>query len=550
MNAPLKTHSVALKAPFFGAGENAELHRYFEPEFVPRFQKDLRRGTLSADSQTRWQSEDRFSRHDERLVLRLPMHKSFYLVSCEVVCERLGSPALDPQKIASAGFVIRRRDADGERAWLLEDDEVLGWEPAPTGLRDPDLNRRSRCGPATPADQIASYSGEQTHPLHPIKTYDERGKCHTVLYGYLPLGGQYIPRDLGGEAGFDPESLEDFKDIAGEQLPWPYGYRHAGGRHWREDDTRPVTEGRPNRNFFELLRTLVEQYQLGGENGEDNEGLRRWAENIYFYWDAGHTWLSPSTYTEAYRETFDSERRYSLLSWLEAQFAGADNPLVIWLAEQDERLDQHRSGHFSFHRLPPSWGSGSLDYSLYMTESDAQELRHLLGQRALAQVTAMAADMPRPKFDQGPEAVYQVVPFVRLRGAKGQQECVWAGEGARSESFRVAAPFDPHASRPSLIQMPSLGDLKSGLAKGVSLLTPPDTFGLLKALKLKKGVSKDVAPESKPGSAGIQWICVFSLPVVTLVAMILLMIMVTLLNIVFFWLPWVKIWIPFPKGKK
>jgi hypothetical protein len=37
--------------------------------------------------------------------------------------------------------------------------------------------------------------------------------------------------------------------------------------------------------------------------------------------------------------------------------------------------------------------------------------------------------------------------------------------------------------------------------------------------------------------------------VVTLVAMILLMIIVTLLNIVFFWLPWVRICLPFPKIK-
>ena len=39
----------------------------------------------------------------------------------------------------------------------------------------------------------------------------------------------------------------------------------------------------------------------------------------------------------------------------------------------------------------------------------------------------------------------------------------------------------------------------------------------------------------------------FSLPVITLVAMILLMIMISLLNIIFFWLLWIKIRLPFPK---
>ena len=87
------------------------------------------------------------------------------------------------------------------------------------------------------------------------------------------------------------------------------------------------------------------------------------------------------------------------------------------------------------------------------------------------------------------------------------------------------------------------------MAKGVSMLTPPDTFNLLNALNLKKGASEDVLPSEEPSGIGIQWICSFSLPAITLVAMIILMIMISLLNIVFFWLPWIKICLPFPKLK-
>ena len=98
--------------------------------------------------------------------------------------------------------------------------------------------------------------------------------------------------------------------------------------------------------------------------------------------------------------------------------------------------------------------------------------------------------------------------------------------------------------------MPSLADLKRGLAKGASMITPPDTFNLMNSLKLNKGAGPDALPDSEPGPGlGIQWICSFSLPVITLVAMILLMIMISLLNIVFFWLPWVRICLPFPKLK-
>jgi hypothetical protein len=83
------------------------------------------------------------------------------------------------------------------------------------------------------------------------------------------------------------------------------------------------------------------------------------------------------------------------------------------------------------------------------------------------------------------------------------------------------------------------------------MLVPPDTQGLLDTLKLNEGVGPDLAekPPANAAGLGVQWICSFSIPVVTLVAMILLMIIVTLLNIVFFWLPWVRICLPFPKIK-
>jgi hypothetical protein len=175
----------------------------------------------------------------------------------------------------------------------------------------------------------------------------------------------------------------------------------------------------------------------------------------------------------------------------------------------------------------------------------------LLGQRFSSQALAKVREIPLPKFGAQADDIYQIVPFVRFRNDHGQEQFQWADAQARSTAFRVAAPFDPEASRPSLIQMPSLADLKRGLAKGASMLTPADTFNLISNLKLSKGASPDVLPDAEPGPGlGIQWICSFSLPVITLVAMILLMIMISLLNIVFFWMPWVRICLPFPKMNK
>jgi hypothetical protein len=191
-----------------------------------------------------------------------------------------------------------------------------------------------------------------------------------------------------------------------------------------------------------------------------------------------------------------------------------------------------------------------LPYSLFILASDAQEIRTLLGQRLRDQALGLVQEIPLPKFSQAADDLYQIVPLVRFRNDEGREQIRWADPDARSIVFRVAAPFDPEASRPSLIQMPSLTDLKRGLAKGATMITPADTFNLINRLKLNKGVGPDTVPEGEPGpSLGVQWICSFSLPVITLVAMILLMIMISLLNIVFFWMPWVRICLPFPKMK-
>ena len=175
----------------------------------------------------------------------------------------------------------------------------------------------------------------------------------------------------------------------------------------------------------------------------------------------------------------------------------------------------------------------------------------MLGQRLVDLARRVGSVIPIRKFRQGPDDLFLVVPLVRARDDVGRERLTWAGAAARSVPFGVAAPFDPDASRPALIQMPGLRDLKRGLAKGAAMLVPPDTQGLLDTLKLNEGVGPDLAekPPANAAGLGVQWICSFSIPVVTLVAMILLMIIVTLLNIVFFWLPWVRICLPFPKIK-
>jgi len=538
---PASTHPVLLTAPHYAPGGGCALHRYLDTDFVPRFRQALDAGTLADPAAADWQQTDRFSRHDDALVLRLPLHRTFYLIACEAVCERPGRPALDPARIVSAGFVIRRVGGGAERLWRIDDGSPAGWPPlaqdSPGGAaapdRDPDLKRRlhqrrlklerlrnpgSRARPR-PAPAPAAYTGEETHPLQPLAVTGPDGRPRTVLFGFLPLGGQYHPpgKALDNAAG---NAL-----IAADRgtLPDPLNRTGSLARHWHTSQARLVQAGRPNAIFVAVLRLLVQRYHLGEApaRDDDNLDLAAWAAAQRF--SAG----------------------FSLLDYLSAhaavQSSGQPNALVRWLAERD------RAGDTADTPLPARpRGGGALDASLTITADDAEELREALGGRVLAIAERLGSEVPVPKFQQGPDDLFQVLPFLRTRDDDGCERVTW-GNAVRSTRFRVAAPFDPDASRPTLVQMPSLDDLRRGMAKGAAMLIPPDTQNLINALKLNKGASEDVIGEPGGPGLGIQWICSFSLPVITLVAMILLMIMIALLNILFFWLPWVRICLPFPK---
>lgn len=551
-------HPVRLQPPFYQkSGDACALHRYLDPDFVNRFRQDIQQARLD-NATADWLNEERHSPHGSEPVLRLPLHRAFHLVCCEAICGRLGEPALDPARITSAGFVIRRVGGGRQQGWMLEDGEALGWQDLPSEQRDPDLNRRLCArgilhrGPDQPA-----YSGEEIHPLHLLHAHRPRAdgtqRPHTLLFGYVPLGGFHFHRDP--YQALDTASRDQVTDAADRALPWPFGHRTPDPGTWNRSLTEPVVQGRPTLALFELLRLLVNRYHLGEPGHDSNQPLARFCAGLHFY-DVPRLppGLRELTFDEYNQGLFAGYRQTSLHQYLRDCFTqGEQNPLVRWIILQEQRIDAGGGlDRFSgtLQRLPTPDGTGTLSDSLFLLAGDAQELRNLLGQRLHSQTLALTREIPLPKFTQNPDDLYQIVPFVRTRTEAGCEQLCWADTGSRSLLFRVAAPFDPEASRPAVIQMPSLRDLRRGLAKGAAMITPGDTFDLMNRLKLNKGVHPDALPEGDSGPGlGIQWICSFSLPVITLVAMILLMIMISLLNIVFFWMPWVRICLPFPKLK-
>jgi hypothetical protein len=138
----------------------------------------------------------------------------------------------------------------------------------------------------------------------------------------------------------------------------------------------------------------------------------------------------------------------------------------------------------------------------------------------------------------GDDRLYQVSIHARVRGDQG---CEYLVHSAPSLPFHVASFYETRLMRPRPIRMPSLKDLKKAVS-GAAMILPDD---------LNAEVSKLRFPDGEVEQSGIalagRWIYVFSIPIVTICAMILLMLMITILDFIFRWIPYAILRIPLPR---
>ena len=517
MQMKRQKYTPQLCAPYYSDARQsgAVLHRYLDDQFLTRFANQAQANHLSQDSH-KWIDEDRFV-DKKNPCLRLPVHRTFYIICCEACCNAPGLPALDPSRIESAGFVIRQQVKGKDLRWMLRDGLDKGWEVSQNpGIDEPDEYRYLlQKGYIEARSPEPAYSGEMTYPLSSTLVKDNVSKpvrSHTLLYGFVPLGGQSYP----SISEVDKPSLNDVM----KQLIWPVGTHQRSS--WVENSSQHtghlIQNGRVQQAGAELLGLLFERYHiLDTENDTDNFELIRLLKNINTYWSSSSGGHDPENYLQSYH-LYEYLRRYR------------------------KRVDDWLAAYHSFDSdLNQSNSSASLHSRLqiFITEEQANDLRLLLARRTLGLIELALSDLPEPRYERN--GLYYAKVFLRYVDEKGCAKIIW---GPSTIPFRVAAPFDPQASRPHLIQMPGLDDLKRGLANGAVLRAPKSLSDVIERIKPDLGEPGE-RPANNRGDGG--WMYIFSIPIITIVAMILLMVMVSLLNFIFRWIPWVIQRIPIPK---
>ncbi len=490
---------------------------------------------------------------DGQMRLFQPVHRSFNLILVEAFCEVEGLPRLDPQKILRAGATVRRlvtpdveKARTGARAptrardlakaakpygWVKAGGKILGWRALPSDATranaswdpDPAVRREVANGKnkailqhAVPLASDKAEYDEDFAPLYPAppEICQELGK--TLLYGYLPLtSSERSEDDPAPEAPFTEELVTD-------RLPvflW---------------DSSRLQEAVSEQ---EVTAPLANRSVQPSEAGNPSDALATVIAGVSYLAQEPGLFTPPSTGEDptadlrnllsAHRVTVaDVSGTRSLYTVLEQAY-----DLLIRRANDDGTTPGETDPPL---RLPREWPE-------FSAADEAQFVSAIQ--------TAMAARWkqlsPGETRFQELTARYEIQAFARIdRSDCGcPPETVWTPE---TEPAEIIPWYEGGEAPPTVIELPApTEDFFGKLKPNVAFKVPEEIQQFMSALKLDKLMEGE-----KPGSKlGWGMICGFSIPIITICAFIVLQIFLVLFHILFWWLPFIRICIPFPKSK-
>lgn len=488
----------------------------------------------------------RAAARNQRQVLKLfqPIQRQHHLAVMEAWCDTPGTPRLDPARVESAGLVVRRVRRAGvatEEGWMRSRGRLRGWLPVQRiggVVRDPVSQLRLHSGQTGVADidhelaQLALQNedallNEHVVPMFvaPPEVCKAAGK--TVYYGLVPTvsGEQAETAPVFDEANtFGPESA-DFRNhlvqaLRGEAMDFPLDgetlnpawteaaeiattVRPTGlsNDHWNRLRLGGGERARMQR-LLGLLRQLDTEFNAFAGTSPASQTLRQQ--------------LAAIALPLKLREGETVARTVNAESFLRQALQ-----VLVRRNEQDPRPE-----------MPTRWPA--------LPHHQASALRLALS-RAVAERFAQLN--PAPGRYDDPAAQYVVRTFVRLKPECGcPARIVWS---EATEPFVIAPWFEGSGAPPVRIDLPDITapGLLASLKPNVSFTVPPALQSLL------SGNPKDLMEGKPPSGPGLSigWICSFSIPIITLCAFIVLSIFLSLFDLIFKWMAFIKICIPYPK---
>jgi hypothetical protein len=433
----------------------------------------------------------------DHLKLFQPVHGHFNLVAATLACRVVGLPdkAVDAGAEESVSFVMRRQQGTTELAWTGQ-----GWSAVdnPTELAD----------------------DEELLPMFPMESAGP-DRTRRVFVGMVPTSSTASSKSRLGSL-LTPEPGQS-GPVLPDPRPTEIEVKVSDTLAALKDPNVPTD----NSTLGRVARVEASQFLL-------LDLVDILARHVPALWTAIQQGVEPTA--TALR------RAYRLL---ENTTAGG-SPALSWRQALVEAYAQRE-------RI---WGDNdqapSLGIDLRSTSMVPDTLRDRLVATLPSASGTPAGDVPEgfesPKIDPRPGVRYVVrCAYRRPMCGPPHPDVV----SAPTVPFGIAPFFDPDApARQVHIPMPldtSVAGLRKA-PKNVRIMVSRELQSQVQRVTDLNKTLKGELNKGEPLDLGL--ICSFSLPIITICALVLLMIFVVVLNLVFWWLPFFKICFPVPvKGK-
>ena len=492
---------------------------------------------------------------DQTLKLFQPIQRQFHVALIEGWCDLPGKPRVDPTKVDAAGMVLRRlrTDAQGSKyleGWMRGSGRLRGWlsvdrmgdaqaDPLPAvraARRATGQVQIDRALTALSAGTDTALLNEHVIPMFvaPPDVCTQAGR--TLFYGVVQTSSSELasspPDTAAAFDGFGADSQAFNNHLMQPLRGMAYNFPHPGEMfdgNWFEAIEQPGDQppqgkvsGSDTTMDSSLFATIVGERNASGENAALHQFVLLLRQ--------------VSVEFDAFGSSPQAQALFAALEGISLDYVLRPGEFIARTVNAGTFLKSaslvllERDPDASALEMPRSWPE--------LTPSKRAQLANAMSQSMQARFAAVKG---RPgRFDE-PDARYVLRAFVRLK-ADGvcPPRTVWSDY---SEAF-VIAPWYESNGDPVQIALPDLSDRKllKSLKPNVSFVLPPQLQNIL------GGSPKDMmSGKLKDNQLALGWICSFSIPVITLCAFIVLNIFLSLFDLFFRWMLFIKICIPFPK---
>jgi hypothetical protein len=467
-----------------------------------------------------------------------PVQRVMHLALVQLNCDTIGSPRLDPKRVLSAGLVIRRvplsdgfsnlqglaspwlKDSSGQFSWQLADPLHVDDDPDPTQRPIPQSGQPA-LNQMLAAQALATANTETYTPAFVAAPSVCNAAQRTLVYAVIPTASSESSSQLPPPPQYDDKTLA--KALPTLLKHGEHAAPQAGNvvnYQWMSDD---FVRAKGATDFLIFSTTLRMLHTVFGAFEPTPE-----AANLLAVLNQHNVTMPASCPTPTVQMgAFYRHAATQLIDYDPSPTSTAAVPTLT---------------------MPVAWDVLSHKDQHQIVEA----IKALLNQRSAKALT------PQGRF-QDATRLYRLRMFFRIKNENPNcpPQLVWS---CFSDPFRIAAWYEGSGRPVAPVPLPDPTD------PGFLASTKPDPLkpasfassfavpsGLMNSMQgtTLSGLL-NLPPGSGPsgGSAGgginLNWICGFNIPLITICAFFVLNIFLSLLNIVFFWLPFIKICIPFP----